>query len=171
MELGVNRVPAGSWSWWYASLRMRAILPASPPVRGTDVQALDLFASAPNLCLLRTVVTGSGATDEHDLRRGNNTFDSTIAKKRRVLVARNWRRGRRIGEGRHREAGRSDSGVRPLRGGNSSSRRGRNCSFAFPRFACRVGDLSVFFFSYSLAKIWWFMCRAGHANNRNKTWE
>jgi len=65
-------------------------------LRGTDVQALDLFANAPALQLLRTVVIGSEAVDENGVRRSNNTV--------RLLAAR-------------RAAASCDPGVRVLRGG------------------------------------------------------
>jgi hypothetical protein len=56
-------------------------------LRGTDVQALDLFVNAPDLRLSRTVAIGSEAVDENGVRRSNNTV-RLVRRKGRLLAAR-----------------------------------------------------------------------------------
>ena len=74
-----------------------------------DMQAPDLFASAPNLQLRRTVAIGSEALEEGGVRRSNDTIVCRGRHKGRILAARSWRRERH-------EAGTGDPWVRVLRG-------------------------------------------------------
>ncbi len=119
-------------------------IPVLLTLRATDVQALDLFASAPNMQLLRTVAIGSEAFEEHGVRRSNNTFVAGVA--RGVF----WPHEAGTAITHESESGRdprepvviagtgdSDSGVRALKG-ELFVPRGSKPSFAFPRFACRV---------------------------------
>jgi len=75
-----------------------------------DMQAPDLFASAPNLQLRRTVAIGSEALEEGGVRRSNDTIVCRGRHKGRILAARSWRRerhgggdGRPLGAGSTRE--------------------------------------------------------------------
>jgi hypothetical protein len=116
-------------------------------LRGADVQALDLFAGAPNLQLLRTVAIGSEAADEHGVRRSNNTFVLCVARavfwphEAGSAAANEFGRDVLAEEttatGTETESG--DPGVRVLRG-ELFVPKGSKRSFAFPRFACRVRD-------------------------------
>ncbi|KAH9003146.1 hypothetical protein EDB86DRAFT_2799637 [Lactarius hatsudake] len=100
-------------------------------LRGTDVQALDLFASSPCLHLLRTVAIGSEATEEAGLRRSNNTFVSSVAKG--AFWPHEVGAGPKVGSGKEASG---DLGVRALRG-ELFIPKGTKQSFAFPRLACR----------------------------------
>jgi len=118
-------------------------------LRATDVQALDLFASAPNMQLLRTVAIGSEAFEEHGVRRSNNTFVVGVARgvfwPHEAGTAITHESESESESGRDRRepvviaagTGDSDSGVRALKG-ELFVPRGSKPSFAFPRFACRV---------------------------------
>ncbi|KAH9168854.1 hypothetical protein EDB89DRAFT_2115250 [Lactarius sanguifluus] len=96
-------------------------------LRGTDVQALDLFVSSPCLHLLRTRPRRTG------LRRSNNTFVSSVAKG--VFWPHEVGAGARAEVGSGKEAT-GDPGVRALRG-ELFIPKGTKQSFAFPRLACR----------------------------------
>jgi hypothetical protein len=111
-------------------------IPLFLTLHGTDTTALDMLASAPNVCLLRTIAIGSGAAEERGARRSNNTFVSSVAS------AAFWS---------HDDAGAapnglgaaagdvSDPGTRTLRG-ELFVPKGSKQSFTFPRFACSVSS-------------------------------
>ncbi|KAI9439829.1 hypothetical protein H4582DRAFT_2215878 [Lactarius indigo] len=102
-------------------------------LRGTDVQALDLFVTAPCLHLLRTVAIGSEAAEETGPRRSNNTFVSSVAKGVFWPHEAGTGAGAEVGSGM---GATGDPGVRALRG-ELFIPKGTKQSFAFPRFACR----------------------------------
>lgn len=107
-------------------------------LRGTDVQALDLFASAPRLHLLRTIAIGSEAAEEAGLRRSNNTFVSSVAKGVFWPHEAGAGAGAKVEQsGKETIVGKEeDPGVRVLRG-ELFIPKGTKQSFAFPRIACR----------------------------------
>jgi hypothetical protein len=125
------------------------------------VQALDLFAGAPNLQLLRTVTIGSEAADEHGVRRSNNTFVLCVARavfwphEAGSAAANEFGRDVLAEETTGTETESGDPGVRVLRG-ELFVPKGSKRSFAFPRFACRVRD---FFSPYS-----WISGRGGRGD-------
>ncbi|KAH9052919.1 hypothetical protein EDB83DRAFT_2542899 [Lactarius deliciosus] len=100
-------------------------------LRGTDVQALDLFVGSSCLHLLRTVAIGSEAAEEAGLRRSNNTFVSSVAKG--VFWPHEVGAGAKVGSGKEATG---DPGIRALRG-ELFIPKGTKQSFAFPRLACR----------------------------------
>ena len=108
--------------------------------------ALDMFASAPNLCLLRTIAIGSEAVEERGSRRSNNTFVSSVAS------AVFWPHDTgaspdRLERDTAAEVATGNPDTRTLRG-ELYVPKGSKQSFTFPRFDCSVSE-----FSSSLPKI------------------
>ncbi|KAF8485983.1 hypothetical protein DFH94DRAFT_162838 [Russula ochroleuca] len=105
-------------------------IPLFLTLHGTDTAALDMFASAPNLCLLRTIAVGSEAAEERGTRRSNNTFVSSVAS------AVFWPHDASAsGRDTAAEVAIGDPDTRTLRG-ELFVPRGSKQSFTFPRFAC-----------------------------------
>ncbi|KAI0303667.1 hypothetical protein B0F90DRAFT_1892715 [Multifurca ochricompacta] len=123
-NVSVQCTVSDSGAFTYAS---NSPIPLLLTLRGTDVQALDLFATGTNLHLLRTVAIGSEAAKETGVRRSNNTFVSSVAKG--VFWPHEAGAAAEI-------SGTGDSGVRELRG-ELFVPKGSKQSFSFPRFACR----------------------------------
>jgi len=96
-----------------------------------------MFASAPNLCLLRNIAIGSEAAEERGVRRSNNTFLS------RVASAVFWRHNTGATSDRFKRNADADAGVATM--GDTGTRtlrgelfvpKGSKQTFTFPRFAC-----------------------------------
>ena len=121
-------------------------IPLFLTLHGTDTTALDMLASAPNVCLLRTIAIGSGAAEERGARRSNNTFVSSVAS----AVFWSHDDAGAAPNGLGAAAGDvSDTGTRTLRG-ELFVPKGSKQSFTFPRFACSVSGI---FSPSSLAEI------------------
>jgi hypothetical protein len=107
-------------------------------LHGTDVTALDMFASAPKLFLLRTIAVGSEAAEERGERRSNNTFVSSVAS------AMFWPHD----TGASPDGLRRDTAAKVAMGdldmrilhGELFVPKGSTQSFTFPRIACSVSD-------------------------------
>jgi hypothetical protein len=118
-------------------------IPLFLTLHGIDSQALDLFSSAPNLCLLRTVVLGSQAADEYGARRSNNTFVSSVASavfwSDDTDTAPNGLKSDTDTDSGAATATATagDPGKRTLRG-ELFVPKGSKQSFTFPRFSCSV---------------------------------
>jgi hypothetical protein len=113
-------------------------------LHGTDALALDLFARAPNLQLLRTITIGSEAAvdSERKGRRSNNTFVTSITK------ATFWPHEGGAGAEFGRRTDEQQT-VRALRG-EVFVPTGSRLSFTFPRFTCMVKKFPLFFGDISL---------------------
>ncbi|KAH9986499.1 hypothetical protein BJV77DRAFT_1080464 [Russula vinacea] len=109
-------------------------IPLFLTLHGTDMTALDMFASAPNLCLLRTIAIGSEAVEERGPRRSNNTFVSSVAS------AVFWPHDTgaspdRLERDTAAEVATGNPDTRTLRG-ELYVPKGSKQSFTFPRFDC-----------------------------------
>ena len=120
-------------------------IPLFLTLHSTDAQALDMVASAPNLCLLRTIAIGSAATKQSGTRRSKNTSVSSVSS------AVFWPHDagspppNGLRRGNASELAPSDGpGTRTLQG-EISVPKGSKPTFTFPRFACSVSGFFFFF--------------------------
>jgi len=123
-----------------------------------------MVASAPNLCLLRTIAIGSEAAEERGARRSSNMFLSSVASAVfwRHNIGATSDRFKRDTDADAGVATACDPGTRTLRG-ELFVPKGSKQSFTFPRFACSVS--LIFFFLPCKNLPWEFR---SNKNNTNK---
>ena len=104
-----------------------------------------MVASAPNLCLLRTIAVGSEAAEKRGTRRSNNTFLS------RVASAVFWPHSTGTTSNEFKRDPDADAGVTTacdpgtrILQGELFVPFGTKQSFTFPRFACSVSQFLFF---------------------------